>query len=302
MKITLDLGDLVAKGRLTPEEARRLEGFAAEDTGALGVNILMAFGTVAVALGAGVFIPNVWTAVVIGGLLFATGLGLTLVGEKKWGLFAQICMTIGALGTLGGLSFVSDGSLPVNALLVAALAVAAIIARSGLLMALAVVGLTSLLAGGTSYWHTALGIFQPTVTIGALAIVAVGSYLASKQAPPAYERVAIIAARTATLLINVLFLVGSLFGDDTFAHIPAYAFSIVWTILLIGVGLWGIRANRRWVVNTAAVFGAIHFYTQWFVALGANPLSILGGGLLLIAFGFGLKALNGRAKPAVAAT
>jgi iron complex transport system permease protein len=305
MKITLDLTDLVAKGQLSPEEARRLEGFAAQDTGALGVNILMAFGTVAVALGAGFFVPNVWTAVVVGGLLFAVGLGLTLVGDKKWGLFAQICMTIGALAVFGALSFLSDGSLLVNSLLVAGLAAAAIVARSGLLIALAVLGLTSVLGGSTSYWHATYGvsIFQPTLTIGALAIVAIGSYLMSKQVPPAYERVAIIAARTATLLINVAFLVGSLFGDvnESF-QIPDYAFSIVWAILLIGVGLWGIRVNRRWVVNTAAVFGAIHFYTQWFETLGPSPVSILGGGLLLIAFGFGLKALNGRTKPAVAAT
>jgi hypothetical protein len=46
------------------------------------------------------------------------------------------------------------------------------------------------------------------------------------------------------------------------------------------------------VVNIVAVFFALHFYTQWFERLGASPLSILGGGLLLIVFGVLLRSLN----------
>ena len=38
---------------------------------------------------------------------------------------------------------------------------------------------------------------------------------------------------------------------------------------------WAVKANRRWVINLVAVFGAIHFYTQWFERLGADPLSVL---------------------------
>ena len=74
-------------------------------------------------------------------------------------------------------------------------------------------------------------------------------------------------------------------------------------MLLIGVGLWGVYANRRWVVNAAAVFGAIHFYTQWFEYLGPNPLSILGGGILLIVFGLLLRWFNAdlQARPPAAA-
>ena len=48
------------------------------------------------------------------------------------------------------------------------------------------------------------------------------------------------------------------------------------------------------MVNAAAVFGAIHFYTQWFEYLGPNPLSVLGGGVLLVIFGLLLRWLNGR--------
>jgi hypothetical protein len=297
MKVVLDLTELVAEGKLTAAEAERLKGLAARDTGALGVNILLAFGTVAVALGAGVLVPDLWTVVILGAALFAVGFGLTLAQETRWSLFAQITMTIGALSAGGALWALTEGNLGLNALVVLGLAVAAGLTRSGLLAALAVLGLTALLGGATAYWHAtyAVSILQPTLTILALAMVALIGLVASQHVPPDYRRVTLIAARAATLLINLAFLVGSLFGDQTpyFALSPV-VFSVVWALLLLGVGFWGVVANRRWVVNTAAVFGGIHFYTQWFETLGASPVSILGGGLLLIAFGFGLKVLNAR--------
>ena len=74
----------------------------------------------------------------------------------------------------------------------------------------------------------------------------------------------------------------------------AGVFTIVWAVLLLGVGVWGVYANRRWVVNAAAVFGALHFYTQWFEYLGPNPLAVLGAGILLVVFGLLLRWINGR--------
>ncbi|HEX3416791.1 MAG TPA: hypothetical protein VHT21_10375, partial [Stellaceae bacterium] len=47
--------------------------------------------------------------------------------------------------------------------------------------------------------------------------------------------------------------------------------SVAWAIGIIAVGAWAAHTNRRWVVTTAAVFGAIEFYTQWFERLGAEP-------------------------------
>ena len=53
-------------------------------------------------------------------------------------------------------------------------------------------------------------------------------------------------------------------------------------------------------LNAAAIFGALHFYTQWFEFLGANPFSVLAGGILLIGFGLGLRWFNGRFNRAAA--
>jgi len=50
------------------------------------------------------------------------------------------------------------------------------------------------------------------------------------------------------------------------------------------------------------VFAAIHFYTQWFERLGATPLSVLIGGVLVLAFAALAWKLNERfvAQPAPA--
>ena len=68
-----------------------------------------------------------------------------------------------------------------------------------------------------------------------------------------------------------------------------------------GAGVWAVKTNRRWMVNVVAVFAAIHFYTQWFEKLGASPGTVLGAGVLLLAFAFGLWSFNRRVAPAVPA-
>ena len=295
MKVTLDLTDLVARGEIGKEEADRLAKLAQADTGSLGSNILLGFGTVAVALGAGALLPTAQTAIVLGGILFVAGLALILNHVERWRVFAQICMTIGALGLVGGISVLSDGSIYVSLGLAVGLGVAAAAAQSGLLAVLAILELAVALGSSTAYWHASyfFGVERPVVTIGVLAIVTLALFFVSLRVPAAYERVCLIAARTAILMINLAFLVASLFGDQML-NWPANWFSIAWAVLLIGVGLWAVMANRRWVVNAAAVFGAIHFYTQWFEYLGATALSVLGGGVLLVVFGLLLRWFNVR--------
>jgi iron complex transport system permease protein len=64
---------------------------------------------------------------------------------------------------------------------------------------------------------------------------------------------------------------------------------------LLAVAAWAVKANRRFVVNLAAVFGVIHFYTQWFERLGATPMSVLVGGVLVLVFAVVAWKLNSRA-------
>jgi hypothetical protein len=321
MKITLDLSKLVEEGKLTPAEAERLKGLAAHDTGSLGINILLGFGVVAVSAGIVALAPTPFVGAAVGAAMFALGLGLTLTRAEQWSLLAQICVVIGALIAAAGGLALGEGSLTSLIGVTAALAVASVIACSNLLMAAAVLALAACLGARSGYWHAtySLTIYEPALTVVLFSLVALAAYLISKRLSADYERLALTAARTAIFLVNFGFWIGSLWGDRLLLFrslsgeavkgaaraaytvvIPDWVFGALWAIALIGVGVWGAMVNRRWVVNVAAVFAAIHFYTQWFERLGANPLSILLGGLILLGLAFALRAVNRRMETAPA--
>jgi iron complex transport system permease protein len=164
---------------------------------------------------------------------------------------------------------------------------------------------------------------NPSITIAFFALLAGAAYLISQHVGQAYQQLAIIFARVSLILVNFGFWIGSLWGDypgETWAHgegyqfwsdreawraarlhVPEIAFIVGWAIVIIAVGAWAARANRRWVVTTAAVFGAIEFYTQWFERLGAEPWAIIVAGLTIVAFAIALWRYNLTAgRPATA--
>ena len=318
MKVTLDLSELMEQGKISPAEAERLRTLAAPGTSALGINILIGFGMVAVAAGAVALVPAPSTAAALGAALFAAGLAIALARSEQWSLLGQICLIVGALMFTGGVVALGEGSLASLLIVTVALFGGAVAARSSLLMSGAVLALAARLGARTGYSHASymLAVYEPTVTVVVFAALAFAAYQLSKRLAAGYERVALAAARTAVLLVNFGFWIGSLWGDPLrlpralaagdwaimnerigrMPVIPSVAFSIVWALALLIVAIWGARANRRWVVNIAAVFGAIHFYTQWFERLGANAGSVLIGGLLMLAFGFGLWTFNRRVE------
>jgi len=318
MKITLDLSKLVEEGKLTPAEAERLKTLAAHDTGSLGINILIGFGVVAVSGGIVALVPSVLVGAAVGAAMFLLGLALTLTRAEQWSLLAQICVVIGALIAAAGGFILGGGSLASLLGIAAALAVASVIARSNLLMAAAVLALAACLGARTGYWHATymLAIYEPALTVVLFSILALVTYQLSKRLAADYERLALTAARTSVFLVNFGFWIGSLWGDRLLLFrslsdaasgagraavtvaIPDWVFGALWALALIGVGVWGATVNRRWVVNVAAVFAAIHFYTQWFEQLGATPVAILLGGLILLGVAFGLWSFNRRARTA----
>jgi hypothetical protein len=228
---------------------------------------------------------------------------------------------IGGLTGAAGFFILDLGSARAALFVTAIFAVTAVVARSSLMAALSVFALAASLGARTGYVHAmySLSIQEPTVTIVLFSIVALVLYQVSLRVRADYERIALAAARTCLLLVNFGFWIGSLWGDRLRlwrywsqndvtggpeftargAVIPDYVFSIVWALALIAVGVWGVKAGRRWVVNLAAVFCGIHFYTQWFSILGANALTVLLAGVILIAIAMGLRAFN---KTAVSST
>src|SRR5690349_21739174 len=126
MKITLDLSRLVEQGKLTPEEAQRLTALASDETGSLGVNILIGFGVIAVAAGTVALVPTPLTAVALGLVLAAAGFVAQAWRLKQWALLGQICLVIGALMFGGGVVAFGEGSLAAMMIVTAVLAALAV--------------------------------------------------------------------------------------------------------------------------------------------------------------------------------
>jgi hypothetical protein len=307
MKVTLDLTKLRDEGRITQAEFEKLSQLAARETGSLAVNILVGFGVVAVSGGVLALAPTPSTAIGLGVVVSAIGLLLVQLRSEQWWLLAQISLLVGAILFGGGVIKAAEGSVPAFLLVAAVFAAAGVMARSGLLVAGAVLALSSAVGARTGYLHAMyfLGIQEPTVTILLFSLIALGAYQLSRRLPADGERLALVAARTALFLINFGFWIGSLWGDSLAwlrpgagntrrapPIIPDVAFAVAWALALIGVAIWAVRANRRWTVNLAAMFGAIHFYTQWFERLGATPGTVVVAGLVTLAFAFGIRTLN----------
>ncbi len=305
MIITLDLTKLLNDGKITRDEHDKLLALGTKAAGSLVFNILIAFGVIGVAAGIIVLVPNAATGIVIGGSLLAGGLAAYAAGLKQWEVLASICVLVGALVLGGGVIVLTDASAAAFLLIAAGFAVAGAIAGSGLLVSLAVLALSSAIGARTGYEHATyfLGIEAPALTILLFAAVALGTFLISRVLSATHERLAIIASRTSLFLVNFGFWIGSLWGDtigqSTF-HIPEIAFSLGWAVGLIGLAAWAVFRERLWVINLTAVFGAIHFYTQWFEHLGAQPASVLIGGLTAIGFALGLRYLNRKPDAATA--
>jgi iron complex transport system permease protein len=285
MKIVLDLTKLVAEGKLTTAQAEELQALARPSTGLLAINILMAFGVFAIAGGCLALVPSVITAIALGVVLAGVGVAISLGVSAQWSLLGTAITIAGALIASAGIVALSEGQWFGFAIATAVLLGLAVAIRSALLS-------------------------EPAITIAVFSLLALATYLISLRVPAGYAPLALGFSRLSLVMVNFGFWIGSLWGDkpghswrtsaDTWGlNIPDYVFVIGWAIALVGVGIWAARANRRFVVNTVATFGAIHFYTQWFERLGADPLTVLGAGVLVVAIAVGLWRYNvmmGRAQ------
>ncbi len=299
MKVTLDLDALLEQGKITAEEHAKFNSFAVQATGNLAFNILVGFGVVAVSSASLALVPSAITALIVGIIVLLVGLVLAQSGLKQWALLANLCILIGALMFGGGALLLGRGSIGSLLLITVLYAMAGIMSRSGLLVTLSVLTLSASIGARTGYMHASysLSITDPSLTIGIFGLLAIGLYQLSKNLPSEFERLAIIAARTSVFIVNFGFWIGSLWGDRGFDPeklliIPASLFVLGWAIALLATGVWAWHKNRRWLLNTVAVFGGIHFYTQWFEHWRLSPASILLAGLLALGFAMALRWVN----------
>ena len=329
MRVTLDLDRLLLDGSITAEEHGRLARLGRRDTGLLLVNVLGGFGVIAVSGAAVMLVPDPVTGCVVGALLMAAGVGLRRLRRPQWGLLASFCLLVAALMLGAGILLLSQGvtgpgttePMPRMGLRAALLLVAALFAgvgvlgRSALLAALATLMLAAALGATTTYGYAfyELEIRRPLLTVLVFCVLALAAHLVARRLRGERERLATTVARTALFLVNLGFWVGSLWGDDTWNGsagaadgggivLSPGAFGAAWAMALLAAAVWAARANRRWVLNLAATFGGLHFYTQWFEHLGTDPLTVLAAGLLTLGVTTLLWRLNRRLAPGSVAT
>ena len=91
----------------------------------------------------------------------------------------------------------------------------AVLTGSGLMAAFAVLALGSALGARSGYFHATymLRIDEPMLTIITFSAVALALYFISRFERAALSHVAVIGARTAVVLVNFGFWIGSLWGD-----------------------------------------------------------------------------------------
>jgi hypothetical protein len=305
MKVTVDIDKLLREGRISPAEHARLQSSAATDTGSLALNLLLGFGVIATAVGTLVLLPSALFSVVLGVVMGVAGVSVSAHSPKIWGVLGSILLLVGSLIAAGGVLALTGGRSSGFTAVTALFLFAGISARSGMLIAMATLALAHTVGAATGYSHAMymLIIQEPTVTVVLFTLLSWACYRWSLTLQPEFQRLALISARTSLLLVNFGFWVGSLWGDTPGRSargwagagsqtVPDWAFVVAWAAALIGAGVWAARENRRWVVNLVAVFGAIHFYTQYFERLGASPGTILTAGLVAIGIALALVRYN----------
>lgn len=259
VKVTLDLTQLLQDGAITQDEFDRLVRLSRADTKRLSFSIFTTLSVIAVAAGIIGLFPGFFEA--LARALFE------LLGSR--GLHLLVVLLVGV-----GASRLDSGFMAA---------------------ACAVSILTFVGDSGLFYTHASyfVAISEPALTIALFAALAYASFALAAGQTPQRQRLLIIFSRTCVFIVNLAFWVGSLWGCKMLdIDIPDWAFAGGWAIALIATGAWAASHDKRWVVNATAVFGSIHFYTQWFERLGATPGTLLLAGVSALGVLHALRRYN----------
>lgn len=314
MRITLDLDALTDQGQLTRSEAERLMALRLPDMRmGLFINIGLIFGAMAVAGGVIALVPTPVTGLTLALLALGGGVALRIAGGANWAVLSQALAIMAALGLSGWIAgeyWDAEYAFWPPFAIFAITSAIAVGFRNSFLSAMAVLAFGALLGSGTVYWHASYGLFvrEAFITITMFTLMAAGLYRARDQVSEAWQSVTTIAARTAVIMVNFGFWVGSLWGDrvgelwataglewseaSTWRNgafvLPEELFTVGWAGALIACMM---TARRGGFLSTSAlVFLCIHAYTQYFEYFGAEPETLLVGGLVAV----GLATYGGR--------
>lgn len=329
MKLLVDIEKLEAQGTVTAAQAAAIRRAGAAETVSLVVNAILSLGVIAVVAGVIALQPGTGAMAVLGGGLALAGLLMRLLRTESFGFLGGALLLVGAL--LHGAAALAEfqGGMAGFAYVAALYFALGALARQGLMIALSVFALAGLLGSSTGYWHASYGLWvrEPTFTIVAFGLLAAAALAAAPKLGAAHRRLAQVFAAICVVWANFGFWVGSLWGDhpgsswaraellysdtyiaeryqrlqDWYAQalaVPAGAFALAWAAALLGLGAWAAANNRRGLVNAAATFASIHFFTQWFERLKTAPETVIAAGALAVAIAFALWRYNRKAPAA----
>lgn len=313
----------------------------------MGSDLYRMFGNAAALIGAGMLasgagleLADKYPAIATGAMLIA---GAVLAGLAAWGVvkggaklrFASgAIMLMGLALHVGGLFYgVGEGDLAALPVPLLHLYCAALVIGAGWLLdvrlvtALAIVPLAQVFETGTFYSNGMYAFYSPesTLSILQMAVVIGLCLLVARRNGPVVQRQAGVLAVMAFIVLNLCFLVGSLWGDvigqsiwgpgwydrDEYADYDAYrvardafkastlvisanVYAVIWAVFLAVVTIWAAFSNRRGLFNAGMTFAGIHAYTQMFESFGDEPLAYVIGGLAAVPLAWGLWRLDAK--------
>jgi iron complex transport system permease protein len=266
MKVTLNLTKLLKDEKITQADFDRLAAIAKTESRSHAWSILMVIAVLSVVLGLVGLFPTAFSELFTG---FVEGLR-NILGNTLGRHVFYLLLTTAVLG--GG-----------------------VFLESGFLVCASCFVIMGWLGSSELYSHATYTIVvrEPAITVIVLSALSLGALRVSQTVRFEYQNLALLFARTCLIFANIGFWVGSLWGSPLGGTEISWAtFAVAWAVALVGVAIWGARAGRRFVVNTAAVFGSIHFYTQWFEALGAHPASLFIAGIIALGILYAFRWFN----------
>ena len=297
MKIVLNIKELLEEGQIDQVEYDKLLLLSKRQTTSLTFNLLVGLGIVAASIGAIALMPSPYSCFVFGLLVCAVGIFIKIKASDQWAVLSIICLMSGLLMSSAAIVWLEEHMFHVItyrsiSIVIFILGFSAYFLKSNLLAAISVLNLSTLLGSGVGYEFASYFIWleYPLLTIVTFSILAICFYSFSKKVGADNEKLLITGSRVSIFLVNLGFWIGSL-GGDIWLESP-HIFSIAWAIAIFGIGFWAWKENRVWLINVLGVFGSIHFYTQWFQTLGAEPLSLFLGGVIAIGIAILFKRLN----------
>jgi iron complex transport system permease protein len=299
MKVTLDLDQLVKEGLISETQRQQLSQYGHQLTVSVSLNILLSLGILATTGGLLTWLHSSVAAIVIGLLIAIAGATIILKGDDAWHLLGHILLPLGALIGSGGIIGKTHGHFDGFLLSAVLLGFGGLITDSGLLASLSAFACLGALGGMTGYEHAGyyLCIEQPLWTILVFSALALATFYVATVHPKYHPKPLRAFSRTSVVIANFGFWVGSLWGDPKhFGKNSDLAFIIGWALLLLTIAAWAALRDHKWIVTICAVFGSIHFYTQWFERLHHSPKSLVAAGVIAIGIAAGLMVYHRRVR------